>query len=280
MQATGGQKIGLLCFQGDLPRAVRDALTAEGRDIFTLGFSEFPTTFISDYTCSLGKVGRWSGALRNAGVEEIMLAGRLARPDIWKLRFDITGFKVICRLLSHFKTGDDALLRVVADEFRYLGFKIRGIKELCPSLTAPQGRFGRAVPDTGQLQAIRHGIHILRQTARLDIGQSVAVAGKVTIALEAIEGTDAMISRVADIASERLKALPKPILVKMRKAGQLETADLPTVGPETIDRLARAGFAGAALEAGGCLVIDLEETVRRANGAGLFLYGIARDEIS
>ncbi len=104
----------------------------------------------------------------------------------------------------------------------------------------------------------------------MDVGQGCVVQAGAVLAVEAIEGTDAMLGRAGGLA------LPGPggVLVKLVKPGQDRRADLPTIGPRTVAAAHAAGLRGVAFEAGGTLLFDRDACVRAADAAGLFLLGI------
>ena len=105
-----------------------------------------------------------------------------------------------------------------------------------------------------------------------DVGQAVAVQAGVVLAVEAAEGTDGLIARAAGLRRQGAA----PVLVKMAKPGQELRADLPAIGPATLRALAGAGFAGIAVEAGMCVVLERDEAIALADRAGLFVAGWRR----
>jgi UDP-2,3-diacylglucosamine hydrolase len=115
---------------------------------------------------------------------------------------------------------------------------------------------------------------------RFDIGQAVVVAGNRVLAVEAAEGTDRMLARIAQLRSDGTLALPAKIgvLIKAPKPTQDRRLDLPSVGSRTVEAAAAASLAGIAVEARGAVTADLDEMVRAADAAGLFVVGIPADE--
>jgi DUF1009 family protein len=117
----------------------------------------------------------------------------------------------------------------------------------------------------------------LRAAGPFDVGQAVVVAGKHVLAVEAIEGTDQMLARVADLrANGRLRALAGPgVLVKAPKVGQDRRFDLPSIGPQTVEGVARAGLAGIAVLAGAAVIAEPGRLVRAADRANIFVVGVS-----
>jgi DUF1009 family protein len=149
------------------------------------------------------------------------------------------------------------------------------IAEVAPSLLAPEGQVGAvavAADETGDLAL---GREVLGAVSRFDIGQAVVVIGGRVVALEAAEGTDAMLARVAALRRDgRVRAgKRRGVLVKMAKRGQDLRTDLPVIGADTVENAAAAGLAGIAVEAGRTLIAERPATVAAADRAGLFVVG-------
>jgi hypothetical protein len=120
---------------------------------------------------------------------------------------------------------------------------------------------------------ITRGIAVTRALGSVDVGQSCVVAAGVVVAVEAVEGTDAMLSRCGALLDAMEMTRPAGVLVKSVKPGQDRRADLPTIGPETIRGAADAGLAGIAYDASGTIVAERETCIAQANEYGLFLLG-------
>jgi UDP-2,3-diacylglucosamine hydrolase len=144
-----------------------------------------------------------------------------------------------------------------------------------PDLLAPFGTMTEAVPDKNGQEEMDRALEAARALGKLDIGQgAVAVRGRV-VALEGAEGTEAMLARVADMrAAGRISQKRGGVLVKTAKPGQEKRADLPAIGPETVDQAASAGLTGIAVEADASLILGFEETIRRANAQKIFVHGL------
>jgi hypothetical protein len=120
---------------------------------------------------------------------------------------------------------------------------------------------------------IGRGVTVARALGAVDVGQGCVVQQGIVLAVEAIEGTDAMLARVPGVARPGLGG----VLVKLVKPGQERRADLPTIGPGTLERAAASGLRGVAFEAGGTLLTDRAGCIEAADRAGLFLIGIDPD---
>jgi UDP-2,3-diacylglucosamine hydrolase len=178
------------------------------------------------------------------------------------------------QLMRCMKGGDDAALRGIARFFEEQGFEIAAAHEVAPRLLAPEGAFSRLLPRVQDLEDMKLGFKVTHGLGVFDIGQAAVVAHGYVLAVEAAEGTDAMLRRCRDLNGWGLGAR-KGVLVKRPKPGQDRRFDLPAIGPQTVELAAEAGLAGIAVEAGAVLLAGVDELVEKANAAGLFLHGVS-----
>ncbi|MDD2862841.1 MAG: LpxI family protein, partial [Acidiphilium sp.] len=150
------------------------------------------------------------------------------------------------------------------------GFRVLGAHEVMAEVLAPIGLLTRVGPDAAALADIGRGVGVLRALGVADVGQACVVQQGIVLAVEAVEGTDAMLGRAAGLA----RPGPGGVLVKLVKPGQDRRADLPTLGPDTVARARAAGLRGVAFEAEGAILIERAAMVTAANEGGLFLLGI------
>ncbi|BBK42873.1 hypothetical protein STVA_28930 [Allostella vacuolata] len=266
-------KLGIIAGRGPLPRQAAAACRAGERPYFILGLegetepetlNEGPSAIVR-----MGAVGTALSILRSNGVEEVVMVGRVQRPALSALRPDWTGTRLLARIGIR-AAGDDGLLSAVVAELEREGFRVVGIEQILESLLIAEGPVGRHRPDATAAADIERGREVATILGRLDVGQGVVVQKGTVLAVEAVEGTDAMIARAGAIRLEPQGG----VLVKMRKPQQERRVDLPTIGTATIDRAAAAGLAGIAVEAGGALVVDRQAVADAADAAGLFVVGI------
>ncbi|HEY2446323.1 MAG TPA: UDP-2,3-diacylglucosamine diphosphatase LpxI [Rhizomicrobium sp.] len=272
--------LGIIAGGGTLPSAVARCARENGRDLFIValrgsadpGVEEFPHEW-----ASLGEAGRVLRLLREHRCGDVLLAGRVARPRFSDIGADAKGLLLLPRVLSAARQGDDALLRVLIDVFRGEGFHPVGIGEAAPALLVREGVQGRVKPDSLNAEDIAKGVRVVRNLGRLDVGQSAIVCGGLVLAVEAAEGTDAMILRAADLPEDIRGNVQnrRGVLVKALKPVQDGMSDLPVIGIRTVENAARAGLAGIAAEANRALLMDREAAIEAANAAGLFILGFA-----
>jgi len=202
-------------------------------------------------------------------IADLIFVGGVHRPSMLGLRPDAKAARILGRGLLGL--GDDGLLRSIIDYLREKeGLVVHPIHVILTDIRPEPGCLSRhSVPDDAQVD-IEKGRQVLNVMARLDIGQAVVVQGGMVLGVEAAEGTDALIARCATLKRDG----PGPVLVKLSKPYQTESADLPTIGPETLRRAAEAGFRGVVVEAGRSLLVDRNQTLAAAEATGLFLVAV------
>jgi UDP-2,3-diacylglucosamine hydrolase len=271
--------LGIICGAGTVPFAVADAVAQRGRRVvlFPLrGWAD--ATAVQAYSHHwvwLGQFGRICRLAHQEGCREIVFVGGLVRPSVWQLRLDWGTLKEMPLIVRSFRGGDDHLLSGVGRLFEKGGFQVIGAHEVAPEITAPVGSLGRFGPNAVMEDDIGRGFALLAAMSAFDVGQAAVIAGHRVLAVEAAEGTDAMLDRVAAMREAgRLTHSPGVgVLVKAPKRRQDRRFDLPSIGPDTVVRAARAGLAGIAVVAGATIVAEPQRLVEAADGAGLFVVG-------
>jgi len=263
--------LGIIAGGGNLPLRVAEAVAASGRAVVVAvldghgdggTFAGYPS-----------QVFRWGLAaqllawLKGHGVRQVVLAGTVARPSLMSLRPDAAGVKLLARIGRAAFTGDDSILRAVMKVLAEDGFEVIGAQEVLAGLLPPAALLAGPAPDDLARADIQRGIAVCRALGAVDVGQGCVVQQGLVLAAEAIEGTDAMLARAGALRREG----PGGVLVKCVKPGQSRLADLPTLGPRTVEGAQAAGLRGLAFEANGTILLDRETTIARAAAAGLFL---------
>ena len=272
--------LALVCGGGSLPLAVADHVAKRGRRVilFPLIGAAAPVGFAGreHHWLHIGQVGRFLKVARAEGCRDLVFIGSLVRPSVWSVRPDFRVLMVLPRILAAYRGGDDHLLTRVGAWIEEYGFRLLGAHEVAPEILMPEGQLGRATPSDAARADIALGLDYLRAAGRFDIGQAVVVADKHIVAVEAAEGTDEMLKRVAGMrASGRLRtAAGKGVLVKAVKPDQDRRFDLPSIGPRTAEGVAAAGLGGIAVTAGAAVVAEPERLVVAADRAGVFVVGV------
>jgi DUF1009 family protein len=266
--------LGIIAGGGPFPGRVAAAAQAAGRGVFVVGLEGYAEPAVigpwPHAMARLGAAGRILSLLREKNCRDLVLVGPVKRPSMLDLRPDAEGAKMLARVGRAAFSGDDGLLaavvRVLADE----GFKVLGAHEILTEALGPAGLLTKAAPDAQALADIDRAVIVTRALGAVDVGQGCVVQQGIVLCVEAIEGTDAMLARAAGLRRQG----PGGVLVKLVKPGQDRRADLPTIGPRTMQAAADAGLRGVAFEAGGTLMTDREATVAAANETGLFVIGL------
>ena len=276
-------KVGLIAGAGALPHAVLAGAHSDGIEMFVAtleGYSSADEFSVYDYSLEsahfrLGDIGRLIKTLKQQKVDAICFAGIVKRPDFSALRPDLGAVKYLPGAIKAAAKGDDALLRYVTSIFEINTITVIGPQELCKSLLAPSGLLTRGSVSKADKQDAMKSREIAKAIGALDIGQGAVVASGLVLAVEAQEGTDAMLARVKALPTElKTGADRMGVLAKMVKPGQEDRVDLPTIGLETVRGAIEAGLSGICVEAGRAFVLDKDAAVALANEAGLFILGI------
>jgi DUF1009 family protein len=275
-----GSALGIIAGGGELPRAIAESAREAGREVFVLALQgssdEWVENFMHEWV-ALGETGKAFKALRSGGVGDVLLAGRVERPKFSEIKLDAKSVMLAPRVMAAALKGDDALLRSLVDLFEREGFNVVGAAEAAPNLIAREGPLGRLRPSPENDRDIALAFKVVRTLGELDVGQAAVVCTGLTLAVEAAEGTDAMIARVANLP-EHIRGTStrrRGVLAKAPKPVQDRKTDLPVIGVQTIRNVAAVGLAGIAVEAGGALIVDKRAVGEEADRLGLFVVGVA-----
>ena len=274
--------VGVIAGGGAMPFAVADSLAARGiaAVIFALKGACDPAQVarFRHHWISIGQLGKTTRLLRSEGCRDLIFIGTLARPALSDIRLDWGALRVMGQVVASFRGGDDHLLSGIGRIFERDGFRLVGIKEAAPDLLMPEGCITRNAPDNDASADIARGREVLAALSPFDIGQAAIVIDGHVVAVEDIEGTDGLLARVARLRSEgRIRAKAgRGVLVKMPKSGQDLRYDLPTIGPRTVEGVAKAGLAGIAVAAANTIAAEPQAMIEAADQAGLFVTGLAK----
>lgn len=278
--------LSIIAGEGDLPLEIATACEEANIPICIIGlkgyaeadrFSAYNTTMIG-----LGELGKASKAMKRAGTSHVVMAGGIDRPDMRNLKLDFEAMRMMPKLLKAAGKGDSALLDFVRDFVTSKGWQIISPAKLMGSLNVSAGEAGACEPDEQDWIDIKKGVAIARDLGKHDVAQGAVLANGFVLALEAAEGTDQMLRRVADLPAG-LRGTEDDragVLVKVTKPIQDRNLDLPTIGPRTVELAAAAGLRGIAVEAEGSLIVDREATIAKADELGLFIEGVDIKELT
>ncbi|MEC8204146.1 MAG: UDP-2,3-diacylglucosamine diphosphatase LpxI [Pseudomonadota bacterium] len=271
-------KLGILAGGGELPGRLIQICRERGRPFHVIAIEgQADPEVIGDSPQTWLRLGAAQKALevaRKEKLDEIVMVGPVRRPTIVALRPDALAARVLAKASASSVMGDDGLLKAIIRQIEDFGFKVIGPHELLEDGVNSEGTLGRCEPDDIALQDIRRGCSILTALGPADVGQSIVIQDNIVIAIEAVEGTDAMIQRSGPLHREG----PGGVLVKLLKPGQEKRADLPTIGPQTVENADKAGIRGIAIHASDTLFVDREQTIALADSLGLFIFSFDPDK--
>lgn len=268
--------VGILAGGGPLPARLAARIQARGGCVFVIGFAGFAEeSLLAPFPhkiVRLAAVGEIFALLRAHHCRDLVLIGPVRRPSWRDLRPDAEGLHILSRLGRAVFGGDDGLLGTIIHILEEEGFVIHGAHDFLDDETGCEGVSGIIGPDAQARADIARGVQVLSVMAALDIGQACVVQNGLVLAVEALEGTDAMLERCKMLKQEGTGG----VLVKMPKKGQELRADMPAIGPLTITGVAQAGLGGIAFVAGETLFIQKEICVKEADKCGIFLFGLKK----
>jgi len=273
-------RLGLIAGNGRFPFLVLDAARGAGHEVTVIAIKEeaFPELEIEAakppaaivHRVSLGQLGTCLSILREAGVEQAIMAGQVKHTKIFSdIVPDLTLLGVLMRLKAR---NTDALIAAVADVMRDRGITLIDSTTFLEPLLARPGVLSTRRPDEREEADLTFGYRIADAVAGLDIGQTIAVKSAAVVAVEAMEGTDAVIARAGELAG------PGVSVIKVSKPGQDMRFDVPVVGVATIRAMVAAKATALSVDAGRTLLIDGASVIKAADAAGIAVVGRAAEE--
>jgi DUF1009 family protein len=268
--------LGILAGGGSLPVDIASRVVATGRRVHIVGIDGEAEPTIRSFpheVVNWGRIGRLLASFRQAGCKELVIVGSVTRPDLTKIRPDFGVIRNLPTILGLIRAGgDDSLLRKVVRFFEAHGFTVRGIYDVAPDLLAGEGALVAAASAAGSAADVALGFRLVEALGPVDVGQAVVISRGRVLAIEAAEGTDRMLKRLAE---QRPNGATGGVLVKRPKPRQELRIDLPAIGPLTIQGVAAARLIGIGIEANRVLIANRDATYAAAHAEGLFITGMA-----
>lgn len=275
-------RLGILSGTGDVPRLIAEHRKTQGEYTFVLSIRGYWEDWQKDFpheVCGIAETGKMIRALKAADCDTITLIGNVKRPDFSRLKPDMKGISLLPRVLKAAAKGDDALLRIVVDIFEGEGFSVVGAQDLLKELKGSAGVLTARPPSDVDLTDIERCFTVAGEIGKLDIGQGAVVCNGLVLAVEAQEGTDEMLKRVARLP-ETIRGTENDrcgVLLKRPKPIQERRVDLPVIGPSTIRNAAEAGLSCVAFLEDGALLVNQSEVVDMADRYGISLVCLTPD---
>jgi UDP-2,3-diacylglucosamine hydrolase len=270
------ERLGLIAGNGSFPLLLLDAARARGAEVVVAAIREETWPEIEQrgaaavHWMSLGELSRLIDTFKREGVTQAIMAGQVRHKQIFSsVRPD---WRLAKLLLSLRTRNTDALLGAVAKVLADEGITLLDSTRYLEPLLARPGTLTRRAPHEQEQKNVAYGRDVARAIASHDLGQTVVIAGAACVAVEAMEGTDATITRAGELmrgsAGESLLSRELTV-VKVAKPDQDMRFDVPVIGVKTIEIMSQAGATCLALDAGKCLLIDGEKVIAAADAAGI-----------
>jgi UDP-2,3-diacylglucosamine hydrolase len=273
--------LAIICGGGALPFAVADAVMRGGRRavLFPIkGFADARAVEAYRHRwIALGQFGRFCRLAAEEGCQDVVMIGAVLRPSVWQVRLDWLTLQLLPRALAMFRGGDDYLLSALGRIFEDHGFRLVGAHQVAPEILVPEGTVGRHAPSARDRADIAQGLAVLAAMGPFDVGQAVVVAEGHVLAVEAAEGTDSMLARIAELRTSGRIRVPfgVGVLIKAPKPSQDRRFDLPSIGPQTVAGVVQSGLAGLAVVAGGAIIAEPDRVAAAANEGKVFVVGVS-----
>ncbi len=267
-------RLGLIAGNGRFPFLVLDAARGAGHDVTVIALTEESSPDLADaaarppaasvHWMSIGQLGTCISTLKNAGITQAVMAGQVKHTKLFALRPDMTLLSVLMRLKAK---NTDALISAVADVLRDNGIELLDSTAFLAPLMAHDGLLTARQPTGEERTDLEFGYGVADIIAGLDIGQTIAVKSGAVVAIEAMEGTDAVITRAGQLAGTGVR------VVKVAKPNQDMRFDVPVVGVSTIEAMKAAGATALSVDAAKTLMIDGDAIIKAADEAEIAIVG-------
>jgi len=272
--AGAGERIGLIAGNGRFPIIFAENAKRLGYAVSAVAHIGETAPELEQYVerihwIKVGQFNKLIQALKEDGVRQAVMLGGIKKTHVFTtVRPDLRALALFSRLKQW---KDDAILREVATELEGEGIQIRESTFGLRGILVEEGSLTERSPSKKEWEDIRYGWDVAQDIGRLDIGQCVVVKDRVVVAVEAVEGTDEAIRRGGVLAGEGA------VVVKRSKPQQDLRFDLPAVGPATVEVMASVKATVLALEADRSVLLDRDETLRKAERAGIAIVGLLGD---
>lgn len=278
--------LAIIAGHGELPQRIAERRATAGLATHLVIFPDCAEPWMTDHShghYEFERLGRVFRDLDQHGATHVTFAGAMNRPRIRPWRFDLKTLGIAFRALPLLRKGDDEMLRGYAAMVEAEGLRMIGAAEILgDDLKVGSGALGVHQPGDRDCADAARAAAIVAALGPHDVGQGAVVANGLVLAVEAIEGTDLMLARIADMPVARRASAPPPcgVLFKGPKPDQDRRLDVPTIGPATVAGAKAAGLSGIVAVAGETMLLSPSDTRAAADSAGLFVYGATPEEIA
>lgn len=277
--------LGIIAGSGNLPLYIAKKVAETGRPVFIIGIIGSASLEIENFShkwIKWGEVDKLFRSFEKNKVKDLVIIGGVKRPKVKDIHLDFGMIRNLPFVFSLTMGGDDKILSSIVEFIENKGLTIVGAHQLVPELTADDGILTRKKPTKIDLTDISKGIETVLNLGMMDIGQGAVVAREYVLCVEAAEGTDQMLERAMGLRQWGGKWLGRRfgVLVKIPKPNQELRIDMPTIGPKTVELVAKAGLSGICIAANKVLISEKSKTIELANQLGLFIVGKNIDAVN
>ena len=263
-------KIGIIAGGGHLPIIIGNNLLNKNYQVSYFCIKNFANienyNDFDNHEIELTSFSLILKCLKENNIDEIIMVGKISRPTIKDIKFDI---KTISLIKDYFleSKGDDQLLKSVSNFFIKNGFPLFDWKKICEELFASDDHLTITKPSTLAKKNMTKGLEVFRILGKADLGQSLIVQNQLILGIECIEGTDELINRCGNYKKNN----DKGILLKLTKYNQHQILDLPTIGIDTIKNIKKNQYEGIFIEKNKCIILDQDNVIDFCNNNKIFL---------
>lgn len=266
----------MIAGNGRFPVLALEAAQRAGIEVVAIGIKEEASKEIEALAArchwiSLGALSKLIDICHKEGISQIMMCGQVKHVKIFSSI--VPDWRLVKLLASIEAKNTDALIGAVAKILRDEGIELVDSTLLLKDLLASEGMLTSRRLNADEDRDIAYGRRLAAALSSHDVGQSVAIAERACVAVEAMEGTDAMLRRAASLVEG------KPLrLIKGSRRRKHMLFDVPVIGPQTIDVMRETNATALAIDAGRTLLIDREDLLARANQAGIAVVAYVPEE--
>ena len=266
----------MIAGNGEFPFLTIEGARKAGASLFVVAIKEETDKRIEEVVekviwVGIGQLGKMISFFKKEGVTKAMMCGQVKHVQIFSGA--LPDLKMIKMLWNLPQRNTDALIGGIADVMAKNGIELIDSTFFIKDRLAQEGILSRRKPDSTEQGNIEYGLKIANEIARLDLGQTIVVRAKACVAIEAMEGTDAVIKRAGELAKGKLT------VVKVAKPNQDMRFDVPVVGVPTIETMIQGGATCLCLTPDKTLMFDKEEMLKLADNNKISIVAVKLQQI-
>lgn len=267
--------LALIAGNTDLPKIIIKKLYKKKINfiILDLTFNKIYKNYINSFSINITELDKALLILKKYNCKEIILAGKVYRPELSLSNFSFRSLSYYKRLYRAFKKGDGSILKEIIKIFRENKITVISSMSYTPELIFKEKNINNIKINNVDKSSIKKGINIIKNLSKFDIGQSVIINNGFVLAIEGPEGTDSAIKR-ASYLKKKYSLKEKSILIKFPKTNQDLRVDLPTIGFKTIKNCIKANIKGIALKKNQNIFLDKSKIINITRKNNFFIISI------